>query len=116
MGLRLGCMNQIREFHRVLNEENWNVVAYQIPIPLVGIELDGKTSHIAHRIGRAPFANDGRKADEDRCALTRLGEQRGSGIFRQRFIALEITMCGRTAGMDDALRYTLMIKMCDLLA
>ena len=74
MGLRLGRVNQIREFHRVLNEKNRNVVADQIPIALVGIELYSETSHIAHGIGRAPFANDGREADENRCAFAGLGE------------------------------------------
>ena len=36
--------------------------------------------------------------------------------FFKRFVAFEITVCGRTAGMNYALRYTLMIKMGDLLA
>ena len=116
MRLRFGCVNQIREFHRVLNEKNRNVVADQIPIALVGIELDSKTSHIAHRIGRAPFSNDGREAYEDRCPLAGLGEQRRSRIFFKRVVAFEIPMCGRTAGMDYALRYALVVKMGNLLA
>ena len=109
-------MNQIREFHRVLNEKNRNIVADQIPIALVGIELHRETAHVAHCIGRAPFANDGREAHEHRRALAGLGEERRSRIFFERFVAFEIAMCGRTAGMDYALRYTLVIEMGDLLA
>ena len=116
MRLGLGCVNEIRKFHRVLNEEDGNVVADQIPIALIGIELDRETSHIAHGIRRAAFANDGREAHEDRCPLAGFGEQRCSGIFLKRVVAFEIPVCGRTAGMDYALRYTLVVKMGDLLA
>src|SRR5512145_685248 len=99
MGLRLGCVNQIRKFHCVLNEENWDVVADQIPVTLVGVELDSKTSNIAHCIGRAAFTNNGREAYEDRRPLAGLVEQRRSRIFLKRLVAFEITMGGRTAGM-----------------
>ena len=51
-------MNQVGKFHRVLNEENRNIVADQIEIALVGIKLHRETAHVARGIGRAPFAND----------------------------------------------------------
>src|SRR5690349_16490171 len=116
MRLGLGRMNQIGKFHRVLNEKNGNVVADQIKIALIGIELDRKTSRIAHGVGGSAFAKDDREAHENRRALARLGEQRRSGIFLQRFVAFEISMRSRTARMDHALRYALMVEVGDLFA
>ena len=51
MRLRLGCMHEIRKFHRVLNEKDRNVVSDQIPIALFGVELDRESAHITHGIG-----------------------------------------------------------------
>ena len=50
--LRLHGMDQIREFDRVLDEENRNIVSDQIPIALLGIHLNCKPANIARRIGR----------------------------------------------------------------
>src|SRR6266404_7135697 len=116
MRFRLGCMNQVRKFHSVLNEKNGDVVADQIPVTLVSVKFNRETSHIAHRIGRAAFSDYGRKAHKDRCAFASLSKKRCSSIFLKRLIAFEIPMGGRTSGMDYALGYTLVVKMGDLLA
>ena len=43
-------VNQVRKFHRILDEEHRNVVADQIPIALVGVELHREATHIARRV------------------------------------------------------------------
>ncbi|MPN00937.1 hypothetical protein SDC9_148135 [bioreactor metagenome] len=74
-------MHQIGKLHRVLNEEHRNVVAHQIPVALVGIELDGKAAHVARRVHRARAARHRGKAHEDRHLHTRLRQHLGGGVF-----------------------------------
>ena len=67
--LRLRGVNQIRKLHRVLDEEHRDVVADEIPVALVGVELHGEAAHVARGVGRAALADDGREAHEHRRAL-----------------------------------------------
>ena len=48
--LRLDSMDEIGKLDGVLNEKHRHVVAHQIPVALVGVELDGKTTHITGSI------------------------------------------------------------------
>lgn len=45
--LRLHGMNHIRKFERVLNEEDRNVVANDVPVTLLGVELDRESPNVA---------------------------------------------------------------------
>ena len=49
--LGLHRMDQIRKFDRVLNEEDRDIVADQVPHALVGVELDRKAAYVPRRIG-----------------------------------------------------------------
>ena len=64
IGLLLGGVDQIGEFDRVLDEEHRDVVADEVPVALLGVELDREAAHVAGEIGRALVAGDGREADE----------------------------------------------------
>ena len=77
MGLRLRGVDQIGKLHRVLDEEHRDVVAHEVPVPLVGVELHGEPANVTRRVGRAAFPDDRREADEDRRAFAGLGEERG---------------------------------------
>jgi hypothetical protein len=56
---------KVGKLHRVLDEEHRHVVADQIPVAFVGIELDGETTHVARSVHRASTAGHGGKAHED---------------------------------------------------
>ena len=116
--VRLGLhrMDEIRELHRVLDEEHRDVVADEIPVAFVGVELDGEAAHIARRVGRAAFAGDRREAHEYRRALAGFGEDRGARQLGERLVALEIAVRARAARMHDALGNALMVEVRDLLA
>ena len=114
--LRLDRMDEIWEFHRVLDEEHRDVVADQIPVAFVGVELHREAAHVAGGIRRTALAGDGRKAHEDRRAFAGLGKDRRARELCQRLVALEVAMCARSAGVHDALRDALMIEVSDLLA
>ena len=92
--VRLGLhrMDEVRELHRVLDEEHGNVVADEIPVAFVGVELDREAAHVARGVGRAALARDRRKAHEYRRALARFREYRGAGEIGQRLVALEVAV------------------------
>jgi hypothetical protein len=47
VGLHLHRVDEIGKLDRVLDEEDGNVVADEIEIALVGVELDRKAPHVA---------------------------------------------------------------------
>ncbi len=53
VGRGLHRMDQVGKLDRILNEENRDIVADQIPIALLRIELDGETADVTGKIGRA---------------------------------------------------------------
>jgi hypothetical protein len=50
--LGLSSVDYIRELHGILDEEDRNVVSNDIPVTLLGVELDGKTTNIADCVSR----------------------------------------------------------------
>src|SRR5690606_190627 len=65
VGLGLYSVYQIGELHGVLDEENRNVVAHEIPVALVGVKLDGKTAHVPGGVLGPTLACDGREPYKD---------------------------------------------------
>lgn len=51
--LRLASMNDIGELHGILDEEDGNVVANNVPVTLLGVELDRKAADISNGVGTA---------------------------------------------------------------
>src|SRR5665647_1885672 len=70
----LDGMNEVREFNGVLDEENRNVVADQVPVDLLGVKLDGEPAYVTRRIDRTRAAGDGRYASKQRRLLAYFGE------------------------------------------
>ena len=73
---------QVGEFQRVTEEEYRSVVAYQIPVALLGIELQRRTADIALGIGRAALAGHGGEAGEHGGLLANLGKDPRLGVPR----------------------------------
>ena len=116
--VRLGLhgMDEVRKLDRILNKEDGDVVADQIPDAFVRVELDGKSANIARRIGGSPRSGNRRKADEDGRLLRRVAEQLRLGEMGQVFVDLEIAVRRRPARVNDPLRDPLVVEVCDLLA
>ena len=66
MRFRFDGVDQVGKLQGVLDEEDRHIVADEIEVALVGVELDGKTSDVARQVGRAARAGDGRESDEHR--------------------------------------------------
>ena len=64
--LGLGRVHQVGELHRVLDEEDRDVVADEIPVAFVRVELHREAADVSRGVGRAALAEHGREADEDR--------------------------------------------------
>lgn len=89
--------DEVRELHRVADEEHRGVVADEVVIALVGVELEGEAPGVAPRVGGALLSGDGREAREhvrrrarleQRCfrvgadVLGRLERAEGAGSLR----------------------------------
>ncbi|MNS85587.1 hypothetical protein D3C72_1194550 [compost metagenome] len=111
--MRLGFyrVHQVRKLHRVLDEEDRHVVADQVPVAFVGIELDGKAAHVARGVLGPPLARHRGKAHEHRRALAGFGKQGRRGQVGQGLVALEVTVGGRAARVHDALGNALVIEV-----
>jgi hypothetical protein len=116
VGLHRHRMDKVWKLDRVLDEENGDVVAYEIEVALIGVEFDRKAAHVARHVSRASAASNGREASEDFRFPACLGEVRRSRQMRNRIGHLEIAVRATPAGMNDALWNSLVIEMGDLLA
>jgi hypothetical protein len=77
--LRLSSMDDIREFHCVLNEEDWDVVSDDIPVALLCVELDSKTTNITDGVGRATATQHRGEANKDRSFARSVCQDAGGG-------------------------------------
>jgi hypothetical protein len=57
-------MVQVGELQGGLDEEDGGVVADQVPVALLGVELHGETPDVPFGIGGSPFARHRGEADE----------------------------------------------------
>ena len=83
VGLHLHGMDEIGELDRVLDEEHRDVVADEIPVAFLGVELDGEAAHVARRVHRAGPARHRREAHEHLRLLADLGQHLGARVLRR---------------------------------
>ena len=115
VGLLLGRVDNIRELDGILDEEDRDVIAYQIPVALLRVELDGEAAHIARQIGRALVTRHRGEPDERR-RPRRPREQVGPGEIGQRLVVLEVPVRPVAAGVHHPFRDPLVVEVEDLLA
>jgi hypothetical protein len=82
-------VDEVGELDGVLDEEHRDVVADEIPVALLGVELDREAAHVAGRVDAARAAGHGGEAGEDRRLLAGPLEDVGLGEIRQGFVELE---------------------------
>ena len=54
----LAGVDHIGELESILDEENWNVIADNVPVTFVGVELDGKATNVSDSIRTASASQD----------------------------------------------------------
>lgn len=119
-GVGLEGMDHVGKLDGVANEEHLQVVAHQIPVAVLGIELDREAPRIARGLGRLLGPDDSGKSQEDRRLHPGSGQHLGTGIAAGGFVAdgaigLEPAMGGGTPGMHHPLGHPFPVEMGDLL-
>ena len=114
--LGLGGVDEVGELHRVLDEEDRDVVADQIPVALVGVELHGEAAHVARRVGRAALAETVEKRTNTGVCLPASAKSEARVYSPSGLVALEVAVRRRAARVDDALGDALVVEVGDLLA
>ena len=72
---------EVGELQRVAEEEDRGVVADDVPVALLGVELHGEAADVALGVGRAALAGDGREAGEHLGLLADLAEDLGARVL-----------------------------------
>ncbi|OPZ22829.1 MAG: hypothetical protein BWZ10_00217 [candidate division BRC1 bacterium ADurb.BinA364] len=93
---------QIGELERIAQEKHRGVVADQVPVAFLGVELDGESANVALRIRRSAFAGHGGEADEQVRLLADRGEDFGLGVFRDVMRDGESSIGARPLGVHAA--------------
>ena len=74
--------DEIRELQGIAYEEHRGVVADEIPVAFLGVELHGEAAHVAFGIRGAEFTRHRGEASQQRRLLADLREDRGPGVLR----------------------------------
>jgi hypothetical protein len=104
-------MHHVRELDSVSNEEHWQIIAYQIVVPVFGVELRRKTPRIACRISRSSGAYHSGETDENRCFLLRVLKEFRAGVLRHTLIDLEVAMGTGALGVHYTLWNALTVEV-----
>src|SRR5439155_10157887 len=104
-------MDEVGELDRILNEENRDIVADEIPVAFLRVEFDRKTTHIARKVRRSLVSGYGREPHKHGRFFAGPLKNVGLGDFGQRFVSLKETVSPVAAGMDHPFRDPLVIEM-----
>jgi hypothetical protein len=111
----LDGMVEVREPQRITEEEHRRVVAHDVPVALLGVELDREAADIAFRVGGAALAGDGREAREQRGLLADLAEDFCACVARDVVRHLEGAVGTPALGVHAPLRDNFPVEMRHLL-
>ena len=68
-------MYQVRKFNSILDEKNRHIITYQVKIPFLRVELDGKATNISCQISRPTGACNRRESSKGRRFLACLTQE-----------------------------------------
>ncbi len=88
-GDRIGLLgvDEVRELDRVTDEEDAQVVADQVPVAVLGVELDREAARVARRLRGVTPAGDRGEAQGHVGALALLLEELGPRVPGDRLVA-----------------------------
>jgi hypothetical protein len=58
-------VNDIGEFDYILDEKDGDIIAHNIPVALISVKLNGKSSDVSHGVSTTTTSLVGGKANED---------------------------------------------------
>ena len=90
--VRLQGVDDVGERDGVTDEEHRDVVADDVPVAVLGVELHREAPGVTGGLRGVTAADDGGEAQGDVGALARLLEQLGPGVLRRRVVA-DLAVC-----------------------
>ncbi len=108
-------VDEVGELAGVLDEEHRGVVADEVVVALLGVELQRESARVAHRVRRAEVARHGGEPQEGLGLLADLGEEGRPGPARDVGRHRERAVGGGAAGVHHALRNALAVEVRELL-
>lgn len=113
MRLWLSSVNDIWELNRILDKKHGNIVSDDIPVTLIGIELQSKSTDITNGIGRTSRSKNSRETNKHRSSAGGIVQDIGTGELGDRSVELEVAMDTSATGVDNTFRNTFMVN-CNL--
>ena len=98
VGQALLRVDEVGELHRVTHEEDRRVVADEVVVAFLGVELEGEAAHVAVRVRVALFGGHRREAHEHRRALADFVEEGGLGPLAD--VGGHLEVAERAAALD----------------
>src|SRR3954453_16187764 len=87
IGSGLQGVDDVGELDRVADEEHREVVADEVPVAVLGVELHREAARVARRLGRVATAREGGEAHGDLRLLPGLLQQLGPRELADRLVA-----------------------------
>ena len=116
VGLRLHGVNDVGKLDRILDEEDRDVVADEVPVAFLGIELDGKAAHVAGEV-EEPFEPATVEKRTKAGVFSPARWKMSARVYlASELVGLEIAVRSIAAGMNHAFRNALVVEMENLLA
>ena len=99
---------------RLADEEHRRVVADEIPVAFLGVELHREAAHVALRIGGTQVTRDGREPHEQRRDLANFGEDLRARVLGDVVRDRERAVAALAFRVNDALGDALAVLMGEL--
>ena len=91
-GVALLGVDEAGEEDGIPDKEDGRVVAHEVPVTLLGVELHGEAPRVAGCVGRPGLAAHRGEAKEAACLLTNLAEDGGLAVLGDVVGDLQVTM------------------------
>ena len=112
--ISLLAVDEIWEFHWVIDEEDWSIVSNHIVVALFGVEFDGESSWVSDGVRSSSLTGDGGESEEQWGLLADFVEEGSLGEWSDILGNLENSMGSGTLGMDNSLWDSLSVEVSKL--
>ena len=97
-------MDEVWKLDCILDEEDWYIVSNDVPVSLVGVKLDSKSTNVSDGVCRPTTAEYCAESQEQRSLAGCVGENACRGVLGKALVHLECSKRTSTPGVDDSFR------------
>jgi hypothetical protein len=111
----MGCLHTyVWELDRILNEENRDVVSDEVPVTLVGVELNSEPTHVSNSISASSATLNGGKSNKHGGVPRGIGQNASHCHVFGALLQPEGSEGTSSTGVNDSLGDTLMVESMNL--